>query len=163
MRFGRTRQVTGPAGWRRLPEASKDARHRALDALARMRAEGLTLTAAAADAGTTPATVRRYAGTALTRDGGLWRASPADRLYRRMAVYGPHGRVDVDVRGSRAASLIGRHANAIGRYLATGDPSYLAPFIGTRIGGVELLTDPNRIEQLAARRELDIDDIYPRT
>jgi hypothetical protein len=84
-------------------------------------------------------------------------------MYRRMAVYGYHGRVDVDVPTRRAASLVGSHFNAVGRFLATGDPSYLDPFIGRRVGGVELLTDPNRIEQLEARRELDIDDIYPHT
>src|SRR5690348_9240996 len=156
-----TRRVTGAASWRQLPESSKDARLRAFDALARMRTDGLTLSAAAADAGTTPATVRRYAGPALTRDGGLWQASPFDRLYRRMAAYGPDGRVDVDVRGSRAASLIGRHFNAVGQFLATGDASVLAPFRGKTVGGVELLTDPVRIDQLARRRELDIDDIYP--
>jgi hypothetical protein len=80
-----------------------------------------------------------------------------------MTVYGPDGRVEVDVRGSRAASLVGGHHNEISRYLATGDPRYLTPFIGKRVGGVELLTDIPRIEELAARRELDIDDIYPRT
>jgi hypothetical protein len=84
-------------------------------------------------------------------------------MYRRMAVYGYQGRVDVDVPSRPAASLVGSHFNAVGRYLATGDTSYLDPFIGIRIGGVELLTDPDRIEQLAARRELDIDDIYPQT
>jgi hypothetical protein len=158
-----TRRVTGAASWRRLPESSRDARLRAFDALAWMRADGLTLSAAAAAAGTTPATVRRYVGSELSRDGRLWQASRADRLYRRMAVLSDQGRVDVDVRGSRAASLIGRHFNAISRYLATGDGSMLAPFRGQRVGGVELVSDPNRIEQLAARRELDIDDIYPHT
>jgi hypothetical protein len=80
-----------------------------------------------------------------------------------MAVFGYYGRVDIDVPTPGAASLIGSHFNAVGRYLATGDASYLDPFIGRRVGGVELLTDPDRIEQLAARRELDIDDIYPTT
>jgi hypothetical protein len=84
-------------------------------------------------------------------------------MYGRMAVFGYHGRVDVDVPTARAASLIGSHFNAVGRYLATGDPRFLAPFRGRHVGGVELLTDPLRIEQLAARRELDIDDIYPTT
>ena len=71
--------------------------------------------------------------------------------------------MDVDVRGSRAASLIGRYFNAVGHFLATGDASVLAPFRGKTVGGVELLSDPARIEQLEVRRELDIDDIYPNT
>jgi hypothetical protein len=128
-----------------------------------MRGEGLTLTAASKLTGTTPRTVHRYAEPALTRSRGRYRATRGDRLYRRMTVYGPDGRVEVDIRGSHAASLVGSHHNAIGRYLATGDPGYLAPFAGRRVGGVELLTDIARIEELAAQRELDIDDIYPRT
>jgi len=128
-----------------------------------MRSQDLPLSTASRLAGTTPATVRRYAGAALSREGDRYRASRSDRFHRRMSVYGWNGRVDVDVHGSRQASVIGRHHNAVGRYLATGDISYLTPFIGKQVGGVELLTDLDRIEELAAQRELDIDDIYPRT
>lgn len=149
--------------WQQRSDSAKDAHDRALKAIGYMRSSGLTLTEAAKLAGTTPATVRRYAGSALTQTGNRYRASSGDRLYRRMAAFGYQGRTEVDVRSSRAGSLIGAHFNAVSRYLATGDAGVLAPFRGRSVGGVELLTDPARIEQLAARRELDIDDIYPRT
>lgn len=155
--------VRGPRDWSRLNDRSREAHMRALRALTYMRVDGMTLTLASALAGTTPRTVRRYADTAVRRTGRTYQVAKGDRLYRRMAVYGPDGRIDVDVRGSRAASLVGAHFNAVGRYLATGDERVLKPFRSKTVGGIELLTDPNRIELLAARRDLDIDDIYPRT
>jgi general stress protein YciG len=36
----------------------------------------------------------------------------------------------------------------------------VAPFQGKRVGGVELATDPDLIEEYGRRGELDIDDIY---
>jgi hypothetical protein len=159
----RPARVRGRSDWQRLNPRQREAHYRALRAISYMRSEGVPLTVAADLAGTTPRTVHRYAGDALHRGPGRYRVALGDRLYRRMAVYGLGGRVDVDVRGSRAASLVGAHHNALSRYLATGDRRLLAPFRGKTVGGVELLTDPDQIEALAARRDLDIDDIYPRT
>jgi hypothetical protein len=159
----RAQPVTGLASWRRLSEPSKDARHRALYALSLMRGDGQSLSTAASAAGTTPATTRRYAGNALTREGTRWRPTKSDRLYRRMVVTGPDGRAEVDVRGSGKATLVARHSNAIRAYLASGDPAVLEPFDGREVGGVRLLADPDLIEELYQRRELDLDDIYPRT
>lgn len=157
------RRVNGRSDYEALGARARDAYDRAMAALRFMRGDGQALTTAAEWAGTTPRTVRRYANPALSREGSRYQATPTDRLYRRMSVLGPDGPVDVDVRGSRTASTVGAHHNAIGRYLATGDPSLLAKFEGVAVGGVELLTDIDRIEQLAAQRELDIDDIYPHT
>lgn len=159
----RSGHVRGRPDYEALPEHRRDAHDRAMAALRYMRSEGLALTAAAEIAGTTPRTVRRYAAPALERQGNRWRPTSGDRLYRRMAVFGATGRADVDVRGSRVASLVGSHFNAVDRYLRTGDASVLAPFRGKRVGGVELLTDVEIIERLDAAHELDIDDIYPRT
>ncbi len=132
-------------------------------ALRYMRSEGMSLSRAAEFAGTTPRTVRRFAGPALVQRGRHVEVAVSDRLYRRMTVLGPEGPVDVDVRGSGTASVIGSHFNAIARYLATGDPAVLAPYRAVVVDGVPLLTDPLLIEELAAQRELDIDDIYPHT
>lgn len=159
----RSARVRGRRDWDRLGERGKDAHYRALKAIGLMRQEGLSLKDAARLAGTTPRTVHRYAEPALTKTGNRYKASLGDRLYRRMAVMTATGRVDVDVRGSRSASLVGSHHNAIQRYLAIGDEWLLAPYRGKRVGGQELLADPARLEQIAAQRELDIDDIYPRS
>ena len=47
----------------------RQARSRALNAVAKMRSSGMSLTEAARYAGTTPATVHRYAEPALTHRG----------------------------------------------------------------------------------------------
>src|SRR4051812_643846 len=94
-------RVTGRGDWDRLTEQNREARSRSLQALSLMRTEQMSLTTAAAAAGTTPRTVLRYADPALTRTGRRYQATAGDRLYRRMAVVGPEGRIDVDVRGSR--------------------------------------------------------------
>lgn len=156
----RPRRVTGPSSYRQLRPAEQDARHRALDALARMR-HGQTLTTAARDAGTTPATVRRYAEPGLTRTGRRWAATPSDRLYRRMTVLSVDGRVEVDVRSSAQASRVAAHYNAIDHYLRTGDTRPLRRFAQTTVGGVRLQTDLDAIERQARAGELSIDDIYP--
>jgi hypothetical protein len=161
----RTPAVRPPGNGRHAYDQLTDSQHlarlRALDALSRMRGHGLSLTAAAHDAGTTPATVRRYAGTALHRDRGRYAASPADRIYRRMVVLSTDGRVEVEVRGSRAASRVGAHWNAVEHYLSTGDTDHLDRFAGTSIGGVPLSTTPGDLEDFFHRGDLDIDGIYP--
>jgi hypothetical protein len=77
-----------------------------------------------------------------------------------MNVLSTQGHLTVVVRGSRSASLVAEHANAVQRYLATGDTSVLAPFVGKRVAGLTLQTDPNEIEAFALSGELDFEDIY---
>jgi hypothetical protein len=125
-----------------------------------MRAKGLSLRAAAEFVGTTPDSVRRYANEALVKEGGRYYATVSDRAYQRMSVLSVEGLVDIDTRGSRVRSLVGRHWNAIRRFGVTGDVSVLAPFKGRRAGGVELASDPDLIEEYLRQGEVDIDDIY---
>jgi hypothetical protein len=125
-----------------------------------MRQSGVSLKEASARTGTSPESVRRYAGDALEMHGTRYRATPADRSYQRMSVLSTDGIADIDTRGSRVRSVAARHWNAISRFAATGDASVLAPFRGKRVGGVELATDPDQIEEYLRRGEIDIDDIY---
>jgi hypothetical protein len=153
--------VRGQRDYEGLSEIERENRHRAYDAVTSgMRDRGLSLSAAAADAGTTPAIVKRYASELLVKDGGRYSATPSDRSYQRMSVLSVDGVADVDTRGSRVRSLIGRHWNAIRLYGAIGDVSVLTPFRGKRAGGVELASDPDQIEQYLLQGELDVDDIY---
>ncbi len=64
--------------------------------------------------------------------------------------------IEVDVRGSRQASLVGRHWAASKRYLDLGDKSHLAAVAGKRVAGYELECDPDVIEYLAGPSQLDI-------
>ncbi len=115
----------------------------------------VSLSTAAKRAGTTPNTVLRHARPALERRGGRYSAAPADRLARPMLVLGRDvGVVTVSVRGSRQASLIGGHWNAVHTYLATGSSSALRAYAGRSVAGVEFETDLDVIDELRMRASL---------
>lgn len=146
--------------YERLTPHQQEARHRAYEAIGEMRSRGLSLHAASRLVGTAPDNVRRYAPEALIKEGRRYQATRSDRSYQRMSALSTDGLRDIDVRGSRSRSLVGRHWSAIARFAATGDVSVLAPFKGKRAGGVELAADPDLIEEYLRQGELDIDDIY---
>src|SRR6516162_6664724 len=126
------------------------ARQRALAVLARMR-RGESLSQAAASEHTTPRAVRKQVGKQLTRGPtGRWVATSGDTLRRDLNVLGFDGYEPVVVRSSKQAHLAAEHLVAVGRFLRTGDTERLQPFLGNRVGGVELLTDPDRLQILAA-------------
>jgi hypothetical protein len=133
-------------------------RERALDVLALMRRQGLSLRGASDLARTDPRTVRRHAGQALRRGGRRWAATPYDRIPREMTALTHDGPVAVIVRDSRTASLLASHANAVARYVERGDEDALRPFRGriVRIRGqpVALETDPTHLDRLARGAEL---------
>jgi hypothetical protein len=137
-----------------------ETRRRALEAVSLMRREGLSLTAASRKASTTPATVRRHAGAALDQRGRTVAVKPVDRLRRRMKVLTPDGVIDLDLRSSRQASLAAEHWAAVRHFLATGDTAPLAAMRGVRVAGVDLETNPDRIEAWGRIGEIDLDDIY---
>lgn len=77
-----------------------------------------------------------------------------------MQVLGKDGLRTVETRGSGGASRLSAHANAVRNYIYTGDSSELERFHGMRVGGVELETDLDRIDEWARRGELSFEDIY---
>jgi hypothetical protein len=83
----------------------------------------------------------------------------------RMLIVAHRGRfVEVDVKTTDARSLIGKHHNAIRRYLETGDDEPLRQFRTKRLrlGGqiYELETDLETIEDIAHAGDLGYEDIY---
>lgn len=148
-----------------LRTSEREARGRALDAVARMRSSGLSLNQAVRAAGTTSNAVRRYAGGALTQTtGGRFQVKTSDRLVRPMLVPTPDGPITLDVRDSRSAVLLARYWSAVGHYLNTGRTDGLR-----RLGGrsitirrqtYPLITDPAALDALADAGELTFDDIY---
>lgn len=153
--------IRNPYELSRLTEAQQEARARAFEALSEARVRGLSLTAAGRDAGTTRSTVLRYAAPAVERlPNGRYRVLPDDRLYRRLRVISTEGPVWVDVRSSRTARLVARHANAVRAYGLHGDASVLAEFRGKRAGGVALAVEPAMLAAFAAAGELDAFDLY---
>jgi hypothetical protein len=156
------RVVRGPRQYSRLRKRERQTRGRALEAVSYMRRDRLSLRAAARKAGTTPGTVKRYAGTELKQDRrrGRYTITGGDRLYRPMRVLTNVGIVEVGVSGSRQASLIGAYWNAVDHYLRSGDDSTLRGFAGRSVAGVEFETDLTVIDELASRGELEFESIY---
>jgi hypothetical protein len=155
------------ATFERLRPAERQARERALGALGLMRREGVPIKHAARQSGTTVETVLRHVGSVLGRTTrGRYTPRPYDRLYRRMPVLTTAGRIPVEVRDSRSASLLARHANAVKRYVHTGDASGLREFRGKAIRtnkrGYRLLSDLDlaTIDRLAQAGELSFEDVY---
>lgn len=143
---------------RRIPQLDSTPRERALDVLARMRRERISLRAASDEARTDPRTVRRHAGQALKKPGSRWVPRAFDRIPREMTILTPTGPEAVVVRDSRNASLLAEHANAVRAYIETGDEEPLSrlPRTEVRIRGQprRLETDPARLDRLAQGGEL---------
>ena len=136
-------------------------RLRALAVLARMRSRGESLTQAAHFEHTTVPVVRKYVGKQIRRGAsGRYSATSADTFRRDLNVLGFDGYEPVVVRSSKQAQLASSHLVAANRFLRTGDKEWLKPFIGKRVGGVELLTDPDRIAMFADAGLVKLDGLY---
>lgn len=137
------------------------AKLRSLAVLARVR-RGEPLSRAARDEHTTTRTVLKYVGKQIKRDSsGRYRATRGDTLRRDINVLGYDGYEPVVVRSSKQAHFASQHLIAVARFLRPpGDRELLRPFIGTRIGGVELLTDPDRLEILGDAGLVKLDGLY---
>jgi hypothetical protein len=85
---------------------------------------------------------------------------------RGINVLGFDGYVPVGVRSSKQARLASRHLIAVGRFVGqipsrrAGDTELLKPFVGKRVGGVELLTDPSRLHELGDAGLIKLDALY---
>jgi hypothetical protein len=136
-------------------------RQRALAVLARMRSRGESLFQASRLEHTTPRTVRKEVGKQLKRGpSGRYVATSGDTLRRDLNVLGFDGYELAVVRSSKQAHLAAEHLVAVGRFLRTGDAEWLKPFVGKRVGGVELLTDPDRLQILADADLVKLDALY---
>jgi hypothetical protein len=135
-----------------LPRSARETRDAALHVVADIRREGIDLATAARQQGLDPGVVRAWTGDAYRHD--------ADRLARRIVVIGRDGPTEVVVRGSRAATVAGEHANAVRRYLETGNAAVLSRFRGRRVGGVQLETRPAALLRLAREGRLDVEYLY---
>jgi hypothetical protein len=126
-----------------------------------MRSRGESLTEAAYFEHTTSRAVRKYLGKQLRLvASGRYSATRSDTLRRDLNVLGFDGYEPVVVHSSKQARLASEHLIAVGRFLRTGDTDQLKPFAGKRIGGVELLTHPDRLQILADADLVKLDGLY---
>jgi len=95
--------------------------------------------------------------------GGKIRYVPvkSDRTVLNLFVITEFGYQSTPVRSSQAASLLGKHAAAVLKFLRNkGDSSVLAAFRGKRVAGRKLITDPQLLLTLARAGALRLDDLY---
>lgn len=136
-------------------------RPRALAVLARMRSRGESLSTAARLVRTTPRTVLKIVPKQLKRSSsGRYSVTSGDTLRRDISVLGADGYAPVTVRSSKQAQLASEHLIAAGRFLRTGDFEWLKPFIGKSVGGINLLTDPDRLQILGDADLVKLDSLY---
>lgn len=152
-------------GKHRPPTPEELTRERVLDAVSRMRTRGLSLTDAAREAGTTPATVKKYAPQALRKVvGDGYAPTRSDRYARTLYFLTERGKVTVTTRDSRTASRIARYWAAVDHYLTTGKTNRLRPFRGvtltTRHGEMPFITDPRVLNRLARAGEVSFEELY---
>lgn len=149
-----------------IPAAAQTpAYQRSLDALSRMRRDGLTLKQAAKQAGTTPATVRRNVPGALTVGPQGITARPSDRLYRQMRFLDSRGLTTVTVNSSRTATEIAEYMNAVERYYNTGDQTDLRKFRGRTVTDAaarshRFITNTHTLDRFAGAGETRFESIY---
>lgn len=135
--------------------------HRVVAVLARMRNRGESLSEAARVAHTSPRTVLKHAGRQLKRrTSRRYSATHDDTIRRDVYVFGFDGYTPVTVWSSKQARLASEHLIGVGRFLRTGDTKWLKPFRAKRIGGVKLLTDPERIREFAEADLVKLDGLY---
>jgi hypothetical protein len=142
-------------------QSRRGTRRRGLAVISRMRNRGDSLSRATRALHTTPRTVRKHFGTQLLRlPSGRYSATSRDTLRRDLNVLSYDGYVPVTVRSSKQSQLASQHLIGVGRFLRNGDMQWLKPFIGRRVGGVELLTNPDRLQILADADLVKLDALY---
>ena len=144
-----------------FPDRAFEAKKRAFDAIARMRREGLSLSAASDEAGTTPETIHKYLAAALRRSKvGRWVATKSDRYIRLLSLPGAHGPVVVRARGSDEARFASNYLASVKRWQKTRKSYELAPFHGKKIGDFQLITASRTLQALDDAGLLQLDSLY---
>jgi hypothetical protein len=154
------------AEYDKLPRRSQLTVENVAHAVTRVR-EGASLKSAAAQYGVNPRTVVKLGDSALRKTGGRYKAKASDDLLRLLVVPVHGGRVEVAVRGSRAASEIAKRAAAQREFLATGDDTKLRKLRTTKIldaSGREIpfLTDEDELARQGDLGMLSYESIYAR-
>lgn len=151
----------------KLPKRSQSAIENVAHAITRMR-EGLTLKSAAAEFGVAPRTVVKLGGAALKKTSiGRYVPKPTDNLLRVLNVPVRGGKIEVAVKGSRAASKIAKRSIAQRHFVNTGDVSQLRALEGETIldasgREVPFLTDLDELERQGDLGTLSFESIYAR-
>jgi hypothetical protein len=150
----------------KLPRRSQLAIENVAHVVTRMR-EGVSLKSAAVEYGVDPRTVVKLGGSALRKTSGRFAAKPSDTLFRPLVVPVQGGRIEVGVRGSRAASELSKRAIAQREFLATGDDTKLRKLRKSKVldasgREVPFLTDEDELARQGDLGALSFESIYAR-
>ena len=127
--------------------------------------KGVSLKQAAKEANVSEERFRRFVkGNELASFvGRRWTLS--DNRTRRVPMIKDSQQTAIFVPDFATASEVGKHHNAVGRFLRTNDPSHLMGFEGRTVTDVrgrshQFETDPNALYRLAAKDEPAFHEIY---
>jgi len=149
-----------------LPDAQQETFNRAVHVIAKMRAEGVSLTQTSREFGLDPRVVRARAGSALRKtNSGRYVARTSDKLLRVLVIPSSQGLKEVAVRGSEIASKIAEYSSAVQKYLRTGDSSALKKFRRLKLMDekgerIKLLTDLAELQKLGSAGVLSFESLY---
>lgn len=151
-----------------MSRESQDLWDRIVQVPARVRS-GLSLPKASREFGLTPSQVLRHAPSAFRKlRNGRYVAKVTDRLLRILVIPSKKGLIDIALRDSRQASLIGEYWVAVERYLSPrNDPGikrfkrvHITDASGKRI---RLLTDPDELQRQGSAGNFRFESMYGRT
>lgn len=151
------------------PETFKQMYDRVVSAVSSMRSRNVSLQKAATEAGVSPRSVKRWAGSMLQkRANGKWVAKRSDTLLRSLKIPTPEGPREIAVRGSKLAAQIAEYWNAVHRYLQTGDESQLKKFRGKSFkdaNGEQIVfpTERSVLNRLGSAGVLSFESLYSRS
>jgi hypothetical protein len=160
--------IRSAAAWARSSLSQQKAHERVLEVIhAKREHPDWSLARAAKEFGSTPRTVRKYAGDIVRRDaGGRYVVSASDRLFRRVHFYEPKGRVTVGVVGSRKAAEIARYMGDVARALKSRDFTSLRKYRGKSVRekkvGYPYIIDQAVLDRLDAAGEISFENLYAR-
>jgi hypothetical protein len=170
-RSQRAKKKQGPRSleqYRAQPAKQQSVLIKVAHALTSMRTEKLSLAQAARAHGVDARTIKRYAGSALTKDSGQrYKVKPSDRVLRVLVVPTKRGLAEIAIRSSRNATTVGKYSAAVQTFLETGDDSELRQFQGQSIvdasgNRITFLTNLDELERLGSAGVLSFESIYAR-
>ncbi len=148
----------------RSPQNAELARERLEAALRILRTKG-NAQRAAAEAKISPERFRRFLRdeAIANRDRRAWVIT--DNRRRTIKAITTHGDIVFEVLGFDDASLAYRHRSAVKQYLATNDPTFLAPFAGAFVRDLKgkahfLETRQNKLYRISHHGGDGFEDVY---
>jgi hypothetical protein len=149
-----------------LSQRSQDKWNGVVQAISKMRAEGVSLQQASREFGVNSRSVVRLGRSALRKQkNGRYVAKSSDRLLRVVLIPASDGLHEIAVRDSREASKLGEYWAGVQKYLETGDESALRRIRRKTITSsdgkrIRLIKDPAELERLGSAGVLSFESLY---